>query len=207
MDGIHIPVRRSSDAERRNSTYSGKKKTCTYNIHVTSAKNNIILGVGGTVVGKTYDITLLREDPLPFGRRYEKIHDEGTLKDEKFTVYMNLEYCGIKKDLLEVDIILMHKKPKKSKEEKKTQRLTEKQKIYNRKIGSIRVTIENSIGGIRQYARMTEPYGGTEDELNVKVNIIAGLVNLHLMMTLQRSSYKMRKRFLDRVMVTICTAF
>ena len=54
---------------------------------------------------------------------------------------------------------------------------------------------------------MTELYGGTEDELNVKVNIIAGLVNLHLMMTLQRSSYKMRKRFLDWATVTICTAF
>ena len=96
-----------------------KKKTCTYNIHVTSAKNNIILGVGGTVVGKTYDITLLREDLLPFGRRYEKIHDEGTLKDEKFTVYMNLEYCGIKKDLLEVDIILMHTKAKEEQGRKK----------------------------------------------------------------------------------------
>ena len=196
VDGTHIPVRRSGDAERKNSTYSGKKKTHTYNTTVTSAKNNIILGVGNTVVGKTHDITLFREDPLPFGRWYEKMRDANTPKDERFAVYMDLGYRGIKKDLLGADVILPHKKPKKSREEKKTQRLTEKQKIYNKKVGSIRVIIENSIGRIKQYARMTEPYGGTEDELNAELNIVAGLVNLHLMMTLQRGSHTMRKRFL-----------
>ena len=56
--------------------------------------------------------------------------------------------------------------------------------------------IENSIDRIKQYVRITEPYGGTEDELNAELNIVAGLVNLHLMMTLQRGSHKMRKRFL-----------
>ena len=72
VDGTHIPVRRSGDAERRNSTCSGKKKTHTYNTTVTSAKNNIISGIGRIVVGKTHDITLFREDPLPFGRWYER---------------------------------------------------------------------------------------------------------------------------------------
>ena len=109
---------------------------------------------------------------------------------------MDLEYHGIKKDLLGADTILPHKKPKKSSEEKKTQRLTERQKIYNKKVGSIRVIIENSIGRIKQYSRMTEPYGGTEEELNAEINIVAGLVNLHLMMTLQRGSASLRKRFL-----------
>ena len=53
-----------------------------------------------------------------------------------------------------------------------------------------------SIGRIKQHARMTEPYGGTEDGLNDELNIVAGIVNLPLMMTLQRGSHKMRKRFL-----------
>ena len=43
---------------------------------------------------------------------------------------------------------------------------------------------------------MTEPYGGTEEELNAEINIVAGLVNLHLMMTLQRGSASLRRRFL-----------
>ena len=46
-------------------------------------------------------------------------------------VYMDLGYHGIKKDLLGADVVLPHKKPKRSRKEKKTQRLTEKQKIYN----------------------------------------------------------------------------
>ena len=53
-----------------------------------------------------------------------------------------------------------------------------------------------SIGRIKQYARMTEPYGGTEDELNCEMNVVAGLVNLHLMKTLHRGSPKLRRRFL-----------
>ena len=122
---------------------------------MTSAKNNIILGVGRTVVGKTHDIALLREDPLPFGRWYERMCNEDTPKDERFTVYMDLGYHGIKKDLLGADVILPHKKPKRSREEKETQRLTEKQKVYNKRVGGIRVTVENSIGKIKQYARMT----------------------------------------------------
>ena len=69
-------------------------------------------------------------------------------------------------------------------------------KKHNKKVGGIRVTVENSIGRIKQYARMTEPYGGTEDELNCEMNVVAGLVNLHLMKTLHRGSHKLRRRFL-----------
>ena len=43
---------------------------------------------------------------------------------------------------------------------------------------------------------MTEPYGGTEDELNCEMNVVAGLVNLHLMKTLRRGSPRLRRRFL-----------
>ena len=89
--------------------------------------------------------------------------------------------------------ILPHKKPKRSREEKETQRLTEKQKSYNKMVGSIRVIIENSIGRIKQYAKMTEPHGSTEDELDDELNIVAGIVNLHLMMTLQRQSQDAQK--------------
>ena len=45
---------------------------------------------------------------------------------------------------------------------------------------------------------MTEPYSGTENELDAELNIVAGLVNLHLVMTLQRGSSKTRQRFFGR---------
>ena len=196
VDGTHCPVLRPSEKSLRRMRYSGKKKQFTNNTNIYINADGVIIGMSKSFVGSTGDIMLLREDPMPFGRWYEKMCNEDTPKDERFAVYMDLEYHGIKKDLLGADIILPHKKPKKSSEEKKTQRLTERQKIYNKKVGSIRVIIENSIGRIKQYSRMTEPYGGTEEELNAEINIVAGLVNLHLMMTLQRGSASLRKRFL-----------
>ena len=48
------------------------------------------------------------------------------------------------------------------------------------------MAVENSVGRIKQYAKMTEPYGSMEDDLNAELNIVAGFVNLHLMMTPQR---------------------
>ena len=57
------------------------------------------------------------------------------------------------------------------------------------------MTVENSIGRLKQHARMSDPCDGTEDDLNYEMNVVAGLVNLDLMMTLHRRSPKMRKRF------------
>ena len=196
VDGTHIPVRRSGDKERRKETYSGKKKRHTFNTTIVSATNNIILGIGSTVVGKTHDITLLREDPIPFGRWAEKMHDGSNPKGERFTAYMDLGYRGMQKDLLGANVIMPHKRPRKRKGEKEARKLTDEQKKHNKKVGGIMVTVENSIGRIKQYARMTEPYGGTEDELNCEMNVVAGLVNLHLMKTLHRGSPKLRRRFL-----------
>ncbi len=195
VDGTHIPVLRSGDKDRRKETYSGKKKRHTLNTTITTATNNIILGLGNTVVGKTHDLTLLKEDSLPFGRWAKKMHDGDAPAKEKFTVYMDLGYLGIQNAIPGANVIMPHKRPRKKKGEKKRGKLTAVQKKHNKKVSSIRVTVENSIGRLKQYARMSDPYDGTEDELNYEMNIVAGLVNLHLMMTLRRGSTKMRKRF------------
>ena len=63
-------------------------------------------------------------------------------------------------------------------------------------VSGIRVTVKNSIGRIKQYYRTTEPYGGTEDELNCELNVVTGLVNLHMMKALHRGSPKLRRRLL-----------
>ena len=108
------------------------RKRRARNTTVTSAKNNIILGIGSAVIGKTHDIALLREDPPPFGGRYEKMCDGDTPKNERFAVYMDLGYHGIKKDLLGADVILPHKKPKKSREEEEIQRLTKAEELQQK---------------------------------------------------------------------------
>ena len=58
------------------------------------------------------------------------------------------------------------------------------------------MTVENSIDRMKQYCRMAESHGGTEDELNCEMGVVAGLVSLHLMETLHRESPVLRRRFL-----------
>ena len=58
------------------------------------------------------------------------------------------------------------------------------------------MTVENSISRIKQYCRIAGSHGGTEDELNCEMNVVACLVNLHLMKALHRESPELRRRFL-----------
>ena len=196
VDGTHIRVDRPGEKEERRKTYTGKKKNHTNNTTIISTTDNIIVGISKTAVGSTHDLKMIKEHSIPFGRWTRKMCDEDTPAKEKFTMYMDLGYQGIQKYFPGVNVVLPHKKPRKKKTGSAAPKLTKEQKAYNKKVGGIRVTVENSIGRIKQYSRMTEPYGGTEEELNAEINIVAGLVNLHLMMTLQRGSASLRKRFL-----------
>ena len=196
VDGTHIRVDRPGEKEERKKTYTGKKKNHTNNTTIISTTDNIIVGISKTAVGSTHDLKMIKEHSIPFGRWTRKMRDEDTPAKERFTMYMDLGYQGIQKYFPGVNVVLPHKKPRKKKTDSAAPKLTKEQKAYNKKVGGIRVTVENSIGRIKQYSRMTEPYGGTEEELNAEINIVAGLVNLHLMMTLQRGSASLRKRFL-----------
>ena len=196
VDGTHIRVDRPGEKEERKKTYTGKKKNHTNNTTIISTTDNIIVGISKTAVGSTHDLKMIKEHSIPFGRRTRKMRDKDTPAKEKFTMYMDLGYQGIQKYFPGVNVVLPHKKPRKKKTDSAAPKLTKEQKAYNKKVGGIRVTVENSIGRIKQYSRMTEPYGGTEEELNAEINIVAGLVNLHLMMTLQRGSASLRRRFL-----------
>ena len=195
-DGTHIRVDRPGEKEERKKTYTGKKKNHTNNTTIISTTDNIIVGISKTAVGSTHDLKMIKEHSIPFGKWTGKMRDEDTPAKERFTMYMDLGYRGIQKYFPGVNVVLPHKKPRKKKTDSAAPKLTKEQKAYNKKVGGIRVTVENSIGRIKQYSRMTEPYGGTEEELNAEINIVAGLVNLHLMMTLQRGNSNLRKRFL-----------
>ena len=59
---------------------------------------------------------------------------------------MDLGYQGMQKDLLGANVIMPHKRPRKRKGEKDARNLTDEQKKHNKKVGGIRVTVENSIG-------------------------------------------------------------
>ena len=63
--------------------------------------------------------------------------------------------------------------------------------------------VENSIGRIKQYARMRESSECIEDELNCEMHVIADLVNLHLMICFREAILVFAKDSLADVVVTM----
>ena len=149
VDGTHIRVDRPGEKEERKKTYTGKKKNHTNNTTIISTTDNIIVGISKTAVGSTHDLKMIKEHSIPFGRWTRKMRDEDTPAKEKFTMYMDLGYQGIQKYFPGVNVVLPHKKPRKKKTDSAAPKLTKEQKAYNKKVGGIRVTVENSIGRIK----------------------------------------------------------
>ena len=175
MDGAHCPVQRPKEKTLRRMAYSGKKKKFTHNTNVYTNADGMIIGISRSSMGSTGDITLLREDPMPFGKWDEPMRDESTPEKDRIRLWVDKGYRGIVKDLPGVTLMIPHKRSKNH------HNLTAEQKEHNHLVNSTRVLVEHSIGRLKRYARLTDPYDGTTSQFNQEFNVITGLVNLHLL--------------------------
>ncbi len=175
VDGTHCRVQRPSEKTVRRMRYSGKKKQFTNNTNVYANAEGVIVGISKSTVGSTGDITLLREDPMPFGRWEESMHDGSLPEEDRIRIWVDKGYQGTDKDLSGVTLMIPYKRSKKHRT------LTVEQKEHNHLVNSTRVLVEHSIGRLKRYARLTDPYDGTISEFNKEFNVITGLVNLHLL--------------------------
>ena len=87
VDGTHCRVQRPSEKTVRRMRYSGKKKTFTNNTNVYTNADGIIIGISKSSVGSTGDITLLREDPMPFGKWAESMREDSTPKEDRIRIW------------------------------------------------------------------------------------------------------------------------
>ena len=175
MDGTHCPVQRPSEKTVRRMRYSGKKKRFTNNTNVCINTEGVIIGISKSAVGSTNDITLLKESPMPFGKWAESMKDASTPEEDRIHTWGDKGYQGIAKELPGTTPMIPHKKSK----EHRT--LTAKQKEHNRKVNTTRIRVEHSIGRLKRYDRLTDPYDGTISEFGDEFNVITGLVNLDLL--------------------------
>ena len=88
-DGTHCPVQRPSEKTVRRMIYSGKKKRFTYNTNVYTNADGVVIGISRSSVGSTGDITLLREDPMPFGKWAESMRDGSTPEEDRIRVWLD----------------------------------------------------------------------------------------------------------------------
>ena len=172
-DGTHCPIQRPAERTVRRMKYSGKKKKFT-NTNVYANENGVIIGISKSTVGSVGDITLLKERPMPFGRWEEAMHDPDLPEAQRCHVLVDRGYQGIEKHLPGITPEIPHKKTKKSP-------LTPEQREHNHRIHSERVLVEHSIGRLKRYARLADPYDGTAAQFNREFNVITGLVNLDLL--------------------------
>ena len=175
VDGTHCPVQRPSEKTVRRMIYSGKKKRFTYNTNVYTNADGVVIGISRSSVGSTGDITLPREDPMPFGRWTESMRDGSTPEEDRIRVWVDRGYQGTGKDLPGATLMIPHKRSKNHRI------LTAEQKEHNHLVNSTRVRVEHSIGRLKRYARLADPYDGTISQFNYEFNVITGLVNLHLL--------------------------
>ena len=154
-DGTHCPVQRPSEKTVRRMIHSGKKKRLTYNTNAYTNADGTVIGISRSSVGPTGDITLLREDPMLFGRWTESMRDGSTPEEDRIRIWVDRGYQGTGKDLPGATLVIPHKRSKNHRI------LTAEQKEHNHLVNSTRMRVEHSIGRLKRYARLTDPYDGT----------------------------------------------
>ena len=170
IDSTHCPVQRPSEKTLRRMKYSGKKKRFTNNTNVYTNRDGVVIGISKSTVGSVGDITLLKECPMPFGKWEETMHDQDRQEGDKNSVYCDRGYQGIAVHLPGTVPMIPHKKTR-------TTPLTREQKRHNSRINSTRVLVEHSIGRLKRYARLTDPYDGTAAQFNREFAVIGGTMD------------------------------
>ena len=137
VDGTHCPVLRPSEKSLRRMRYSGKKKQFTNNTNIYINADGAIIGMSKSFVGSTGDIMLLREDPMPFGRWAESMHDGSIPEEDRIRVWADNGYQGTGRDLPGITLMIPYKRSKNHRI------LTAEQKAHNHLVNSTRVLVEH----------------------------------------------------------------
>jgi len=127
-----------------------------------------------------HDITLLRQYRPDCGKWTEMMQSPrgadlirngmSTCKNPKFTIFVDLGFLGLKKDLPGADIQISHKKPK-------GDSLTPVQKEENKIQSSQQIPVKHGYARIKPHAIFRGPYNGTADELDAEFTIAVAVYN------------------------------
>lgn len=152
IDATEQPIERPLRGQRR--FYSGKKKRHTLKTEVQVTEAGRIVALSKPFPGALHDIEVRRRGP-PLSAWSRAYVDSG--------------YQGLQKHHAQTE--LPYKR-------RKGQPLSEDEKEYNRALSRIRVKVENVIRRLKVFRVLGERYRNKRRRYGIKVNIIAGIVNL-----------------------------
>ena len=125
----------------------------------------MVLFLGETHNGSVHDFSMLKTD-CPTGQMTDnELFRQGIL-------WVDLGYQGIIKLYENLKIEIPHKRPRKTKKNP-TPKLTDEQKEYNSYIGTTRIRVEHSIGGIKISRIASHKFRGRKKGWNDDVILVA----------------------------------
>lgn len=96
------------------------------------------------------------------------------LNSSDLPVGVDLGFQGIEKDFPRLTVVMPKKKPK-------GQELSQKDKRRNKRMSSLRVTVEHAIGGVKRFRTVPDVYRNLKEGFDDTVMVVAcGLWNYHL---------------------------
>jgi hypothetical protein len=140
--------------KKQKSKYSGKKKRHTLKSELGMREDGKIIHLSKVHGGRTHDFTI-RKKGKPFSRESVKVVDSGFQGLQKREQNVWLPFKGTKK------------KP-----------LTKDQKSHNKALAQLRIKIENKIGEMKVFQILSQRYRNFQKRLHLRLNVIAGLVNM-----------------------------
>lgn len=152
IDATEQPIERPKQGQKK--YYSGKKKRHTLKTEIRTTLKGKIIHVSKAYPGATHDFAL-HKNQKPIDRRAKPYGDGGYQGIDQLCPYAEIPY----------------KKPKGG-------TLTNEEKLYNRVLSRIRVTIEHTFAQIKTFNILSHTYRNKRKRYSIKFNIIAGIVNI-----------------------------
>ena len=152
MDVMESQIERPK--KRQKQFYSGKQKEHTLKTQLVIQQKSglIVCLVNGK--GKTHDFKLFKNSGIKFGDLIKVIADKG--------------YQGIAK---------IHQLSETPIKKKKGKKLTQEEKIYNRQLNRLRVTVEHINRRLKIFKILSYPYRNRGKRFGLRANLIAGIYN------------------------------
>lgn len=157
---------RKKKYEEQKKYYNGKQKDHTVKNTVISNTDQIVLFLGHTVPGAKHDYGLFKQEfppEFPWFKQSE--------------IWIDLGYLGFGKDYEPLSLNIPFKKPYKTKNNPDP-KLTPEQKQHNTAVGSVRVKVENAIGGVKRFRILVQRFRNKSEMLRDKaIFFAAGIWN------------------------------
>ena len=170
IDATERAIQRSKDYEKQKEHFSGKTRKHTDKNTIIASFGYLVLYVGLTFAGKNHDYGMFKKE---FDPKLDWFSN--------FKILVDLGYKGIDKDYNIKELLIPHKKPRKSKKNPNPS-LTKQQKKENREMSRQRVIVENVIGGMKRYRCLVDKFRNTMDGISdIFIYLAAGLWNFNVM--------------------------